>query len=784
MGDEAMDDQAPARRDRIIGGIRERMAHDSAVRHVTGTATYVDDIPEPRGTLHIHPFCSDRAHARISQLDLSRVRTAPGVHAVLTAADIPGENDWGHAGVGDDRVLSDRLVEYAGQIIFAVVAETVAQARTASLLAVITYEDLPIILTVEDAMRAGSVHLPPRTLSRGDAKARIAAAPHRLGGRIASGAQEHFYLETQITLAVPKEGGDVALYCSTQDPSSVQSLVARILARPANAVSVEVRRLGGGFGGKETAATHFAAIAALAAVRTGRSCKLRLDRDDDMRITGKRHEFFSDFSVGFDDEGRIHGLEVDLHPRCGNSIDQSVEVLARAAFHVDNCYHIGDLRTTCHYWKTSTVSAVAFRGFGTPQAFLLIESIMDRIARHLGLDPLVVRKANFYDGPDRDTTPFGARIPFDTLHRLVAEAEKSADYEERRRQVAAFNAASPCLKKGLALIPIKYGVGFGVSFLNQGGALLHVYRDGSIHLNHGGTEMGQGLHIKVAQVVAEVLQVDVDQIRISATNTEKVPNTIGTAASSGTDLNAGAARDAARIIRQRLIDFACDEFKVPVGQVEFLPNRLRIGNREIPFTELAELAFMKRISLSAAGYYRAQKGRYDAVAMTGEPHRYYVFGAAVAEVLIDTLTGENRVLRVDILHDVGKSLNEAIDMGQLEGGFVQGMGWLTTEEVVWDDAGRLRTHAPSTYKVPACSDRPVDFRMSFVDWTENIEDSIYSSKAIGEPPFCLAVAVFCAISDAIAAAGGPHAAAIDAPATPERVLMALAGAGGRSPHAA
>ena len=758
--------------DRIIGGIRERLAHDSGAKHVTGKAVYIDDMPEPGGLLHVLPVSSDKAHARITRLDLSAVRSFAGVVAVLTADDIAGTNDWGHAGLGDDRVFAGDLVEFAGQVIYAIVADSIALARDAAKLAVVEYQELPVILTVEQAQKAGSTHLAPRTLSRGDAATAIRQSEHQMSGRFVSGAQEHFYLETQISLAIPKEDGEVLLYSSTQDPSAVQSLVARILDLPSNMVAVEVRRLGGGFGGKETLATHFAAIAAIAASVTGHPCKVRLDRDADMKMTGKRHEFFSDFSVGFDASGRINGLEVDFHPRCGNSLDQTTEVLARAAFHIDNCYYISDLRTTCHYWKTHTVSAVAFRGFGTPQGFLVIESILDRIARWLGLDPLAVRRANFYAAKGRDTTPFNARINHTDLNRLVDEIEQSADYATRRREIDNFNATSPFLKKGLALTPIKYGAGFGTSFLNQGGALLHVYKDGSIHLNHGGTEMGQGLHIKVAQVVAEVLQVDIDHIRISATTTEKVPNTIGTAASSGTDLNAGAARNAALEIKARLVDFLMDEYSVSDEHIEFLPNRVRVGNQEISFGELAGMAFFKRVSLSAAGYYRTEQSIYDPVAMTGEPHRYYVFGAAVAEVVIDTLSGENKVARVDILHDVGKSLNPAIDYGQLEGGFVQGMGWLTTEEVVWNDQGRLLTHAPSTYKIPAISDRPDDLRMKFVDWTSNIEDSIFHSKAIGEPPFCLGISVFAAISDAIAAVQ-PGAAAIDAPATPERILLAL-----------
>lgn len=758
----------------ISGGIRSRLAHESGEKHVSGSAVYIDDQSEPRGMLHLFPVISPYAHARIRKMDLTKVETAPGVHAVVTANDVPNTNDFSHGGLADDRVFSSSLVEYAGQVMFVVAAETRAQARDAAELAQIDYDVLPPILTVDEAKAQGSVHMAPRVLERGDCDTAIAAAPHRLSGRVSNGAQEHFYLESHICLAVPREDGDMLLFSSTQDPSAVQAIVARVLGQPANTVTVEVRRLGGGFGGKETTPSHIASISAVAARKTGKPVKLRLDRDDDMKITGKRHAFSTDFEVGFDDTGRIEGIELDIHGHCGNSLDQSEPVVIRAAFHADNCYYLEHFRATCNYWKTHTISAVAFRGFGTPQGMLIIERIVDRIARHLNIDPLDVRKANFYDRDGRNTTPFGADVHDNILDRLIPELEASSDYYVRRAEINAFNESSRYLKKGLALTPIKYGVGFGLNFLNQGGALLHVYADGSLHINHGGIEMGQGLHTKVAQVVAEELQVDVDRIRVSATTTEKVPNTIATAASSGTDINAAAALNAAGKIKDRLTDFLSEEHAVPRDQVVFLPNRVRVGNREIPFDEVAGQAFMNRVSLSATGHYKSPKNEYDPVKMTGQPHRYYVYGAAVAEVLVDTLTGENKVARVDILHDVGKSLNPSLDMGQLEGGFVQGMGWMTTEEVVWDQDGKLRTHAPSTYKIPTCSDRPDDLRMAFVDWSTNIDDSVFRSKAIGEPPLCLAMSVLNALSDAVAnVVQRTDFEGLDAPATAENILMTL-----------
>ncbi len=758
----------------VTGDIRSRLAHESGVSHVTGAAVYIDDIAEPRGMLHLYPCLSPHAHALIKSMDLSKVRSAPGVVDVLTAEDVPGSNDFSHGNLRDDRIFSNDLVEYAGQVIFAVVAHSRQQARDAIELAEIEFEVLPAILSVDEAKEAELMHCAPRVLERGDCEAAIKGAPHTLSGRVSNGGQEHFYLESQISMAMPKEHGDVHVWASTQDPTAVQSIVAREIGRPANAVTVEVRRLGGGFGGKETVATHFACIAAIAALKTGRAAKIRLDRDDDMKITGKRHAFFTDYTVGFDDTGRIQGIDLDIHGHCGNSMDQSEPVVNRVAFHADNCYFLEHFRARCNYWKTHTVSAVAFRGFGTPQGMLVAERIMDRIARHLGKDPLEVRQRNFYEHGDRNTTPFGADVHDNILDRLIPEIVESSDYHTRRKEIDAFNATSPNLKKGLALTPIKYGVGFGMNFLNQGGALLHVYADGSVHINHGGIEMGQGLHTKVAQVVAHELQLDADHIRVSATTTDKVPNTTATAASSGTDINAAAAIEATKKIKTRIISFLSEEHGVPKDQIEFLPNRLRVGNQEIAFNEVAERAYLARVSLSATGHYKSPLSDYDPVNMSGQPHRYYVYGAAVAEVLVDTLTGENKVSRVDILHDVGKSLNPALDFGQLEGGFIQGMGWLTMEELVWDDNGTLRTHAPSTYKIPTASDRPDDLRMAFVEWSTNIDDSVFRSKAIGEPPLCLGIAVLNAMSDAVAnTVQQPDFEGLNAPATPENILMTL-----------
>ena len=771
-----MDDRIPIREAAaaVKGGVRAAIAHDSAHKHVSGEAVYVDDIPEPPGTLQLYAAQSDRAHARILKLDLSQVRSAPGVVAVLTAADLPGTNDVSPIGKHDDPIFAQDKVEFAGQVLFAVAAGTTDAARAAAKLAIVQYEDLRPTLAADDALASGSFVLESYQMRRGDAATALRSAPHRLRGRIDIGGQDHFYLEGQVSLAVPMEDGDVLVHCSTQHPSEVQHLIAHALNRPNNAVTVEVRRMGGAFGGKETQAAQWAIIAALAAVKTGRAAKFRLDRDDDMIMTGKRHPFRIDYDVGFDDTGRILGIEFMQAADCGFSADLSGAIADRAMFHADNGYYLDNALITSHRCKTNLVSNTAFRGFGGPQGMMGIEQVIDAIARNLGKDPLEIRKRNLYGDGGRDVTPYHMTVEDNILPALIDELEISSDYRQRRQRISAFNDTSPYLKKGLALTPVKFGISFTTTHLNQAGALLHVYTDGSVHLNHGGTEMGQGLFIKVAQVVAEELQIDFDRIKITATSTGKVPNTSATAASSGSDMNGMAARAAARTIKERLIGFAAEKYGVAVADIEFLPNRVRIGTQEVPFADLVKQAWLGRVSLSATGYYRTPKIDYDRANAAGRPFYYFAYGAAVSEVIVDTLTGEYKVARVDILHDVGASLNPAVDLGQIEGGFIQGMGWLTSEELWWNDKGRLKTHAPSTYKIPACSDRPTDFRIKLVDGRPNREDTIYRSKAVGEPPLMLAISVFRALSDAIASIADYRVLPdLDAPATPERVLMAI-----------
>ena len=758
--------------ERVSGAPGLPHAHDSARKQVTGEARYIDDMPEPAGLLHIQVGLSERAHARLTELDLQRVRNAPGVVAVLTAADVPGINDASPF-AGDDPIFAGPIVEYAGQPIFAVAAESREQAIMAASEARIDYEDLEPVLTLDQALEQDLEVLPTHELCLGDPEAELERAPRRLQGRLRTGGQDHFYLEGQIALAEPGEDRDMKVLSSTQHPSEVQQIVAKALGLSNNAVTVEVRRMGGAFGGKESQAAHIAVIAALAADATGRPAKLRLDRDDDMLMTGKRHDFRIDYDVGFDDEGRLRAVVFRHAARCGRSVDLSGAIADRAMFHADNAYFLGAARITSRRMKTHTVSNTAFRGFGGPQGMIGIERVMDEIALHLGKDPLDVRKANFYGEAGRDLTPYHMTVEDNVIGEIVGDLEVACDYRARRDAIRAFNRASPVIKKGLALTPVKFGISFTTIHLNQASALIHLYTDGSFTLHHGGTEMGQGLFVKVAQVVAETFQVDIERIKITATSTDRVPNTSATAASSGSDLNGKAAEAAALTLRGRLTDFAAGAYKVGREEVEFLPGRVRIGNQTVAFEALVKEAYMARVQLTATGFYKTPKIHYDREAGRGRPFFYFSYGAAASEVAIDTLTGESKVTRVDILHDVGRSLNPAIDLGQIEGGFVQGMGWLTTEELVWDDAGRLMTHAPSTYKIPACSDRPEDFRVHIWQEGRNREETIFRSKAVGEPPLMLAISVFSALTDAVASLGGYRLPpALDAPATPERILMA------------
>ena len=760
---------------KIVGGVHTDQRHDSAHKHVSGAAVYIDDIPEPAGTLHVGLGLAAVAHGTIRSVDLSAVKAAPGVVGVLTHEDVPGENDISPSGMHDDPILAEGRVQFHGQPVFAVVARTRDQARRAARLAKIEYEELPPVLDIAvlDPEKDRQVTT-PLTLKRGDATKAIAAAPRRITQRMTLGGQDHFYLEGQVSLAVPGEDEEVVVYCSTQGPSETQHLVAHALGVASHSVQVEVRRMGGGFGGKETQGNQFAALAAIAAKRTGKAVKIRPDRDDDMTATGKRHDFLIDYEAGYDDDGNILGVDLRYAARCGFSADLSGPVTDRALFHCDNAYYYPAVKAVSAPLYTNTVSNTAFRGFGGPQGMLGAERIIDEIAFALGKDPLEIRKKNFYGVTARNVTPYHQTVEDNIIGRIMDELEESSNYHRRRRQITAFNTNSDIVKRGIALTPVKFGISFTATHFNQAGALVHVYTDGSVHLNHGGTEMGQGVNIKVAQVVAEEFQIDLDRVKITATTTGKVPNTSATAASSGSDLNGMAAQNAARQIKDRLIDFASDVHGVAKDQIVFLPNRVRIGNQEIPFGELVKQAYEARVQLSAAGFYKTPKIHWDREKGTGHPFYYFAYGAACSEVSIDTLTGEYMVERTDILHETGRSLNRAIDLGQIEGGFIQGMGWLTTEELWWDEKGRLRTHAPSTYKIPLASDRPKIFNVTLADWAEANEPTIHRSKAVGEPPFMLAMSVLHALSDAVASvADHKICPRLDAPATPERVLMAV-----------
>ena len=753
----------------------EPLAHDSAHKHVAGRAEYTDDIVEPVGTLHAYLVLSERAHAEIASVDLDAARSAPGVVGVLTAGDIPGENDVSSPHLHDEPIFPVSRVEYWGQPILAIIATTREAARRASRLVKVTYRDLPHIADVDAARAAGArLVVDPLKLERGDVAAGLASAKHRLKGTMLIGGQDHFYLEGQIALAIPGEDGDVTVWSSTQHPSEVQLMVAHALGISQNAVTINVRRMGGGFGGKETQANIFAVVAALAARKFGCAIKLRPDRDDDMLATGKRHDFRVDYEVGYDDEGRIEAVDAVYAARAGFSADLSGPVTDRALFHCDNAYFYPAVRARSEPLYTNTQSNTAFRGFGGPQGMVGCERWIEDIAYALGKDPLEVRKANFYGTTERNVTPYHQTVEDNIIHRIVDELETSSDYQARREAILAHNAKGGVLRKGIALTPVKFGISFTATWYNQAGALVHVYRDGSIHLSHGGTEMGQGVYIKVAQVLANEFCVGLDRIKINATTTGKVPNTSATAASSGSDLNGAAAADAARQIKARLVAHAARMYEVTEAEVAFEPGGVRCGKQFVPFEELVASAYMSRVQLSAAGFYKTPKIHWDRATGRGHPFYYFAYGAAVSEATIDTLTGEYTVDRVDILHDVGRSLNPAIDIGQIEGGFIQGMGWLTTEELVYDDKGQLRTHAPSTYKIPVASDVPPVFNVKLAEWSENAEPNIGRSKAVGEPPLMLAISVVEALSMAVASVADYRIAPrLDTPLTPERVLMGV-----------
>jgi xanthine dehydrogenase large subunit len=760
--------------------VGQALPHESAQLHVSGRAAYTDDIPEPVGTLHAALGLSPVAHGRLLDIDLALLQAQPGVVAVYTAADIPGVNDIGPI-VHDDPILADGLLRYLGQPVFAVVARSREQARHAAALATkaLRIEPLTPLLDLRAAHAASDWVVPPMHLRRssreGGVDAALAGAPHRLSGQFSLGGQEQFYLEGQISLALPQDDGGLLVHCSTQHPSEMQALVAHALALPNHLVQVSCRRMGGGFGGKESQSALFACVAALAAAQLKQAVKLRVDRDDDFLITGRRHGFEFDWDVGFDGRGRIVGLEVTLLGQAGHSADLSPPVLTRAICHVDNAYWLPDVAIHGFLPRTNTQSNTAFRGFGGPQGALVTEWVMEQIARHLGLDALAVRRENWYGQTDRNVTPYGQTVTDNIIAPLVDELAQSAGYAERRAAVATFNAHSEVLKKGLALTPVKFGISFNVNHFNQAGALVHVYLDGSVLVNHGGTEMGQGLNTKVAQVVAHELGLELAQVRCSATDTSKVANTSATAASTGADLNGKAAQDAARKIRDRLATLAAQTWGVAPETLQFAGGQVRSPDgHSMSFTDLVQQAYVARVQLWSDGFYATPGLHWDRQTLTGRPFYYFAYGAGLSEVLLDTLTGEWRLLQADLLHDVGASLNPAIDIGQIEGGFVQGMGWLTTEELVWHPhSGKLLTHAPSTYKIPTANDVPTALHTRLFA-SRNVEDSIHRSKAVGEPPLLLAFSVFLALRDAVAACGAPGCQPpLSAPATPEALLRAV-----------
>nr|WP_240788599.1 xanthine dehydrogenase molybdopterin binding subunit [Ramlibacter henchirensis] len=745
--------------------------HESARAQVAGAATYVDDIPEVKGTLHAAPILSTVAHGRLRGVDTRASEAMPGVRGVLLARDIPGDPILATF-VHDEPIFAIEEVRHVGQVIGLVVADTVMEARRAARQVKLDIEPLPAVLDVRQAHGAQSYVLPPVVVRRGEPEQALASAKHRLSGQLEVGGQEHFYLEGQVAYALPLEQNQWWIHSSTQHPGEVQHWVAHALGLENNAITVECRRMGGGFGGKETQAGHMAVWAALAARKLRCPVKLRLDRDDDFMVTGKRHPFAYDWDAGFDDHGRLTALKVTMLANCGFSADLSGPVADRAIFHTDNAYYLSDVEIASYRCRTNTQSHTAFRGFGGPQGVILIEAILGDIARHLGRDPLDVRKANLYGVGERDITHYQMKVEDNILDPLISQLERDCGYRRRRLEIAAWNAKSPVIKRGLAITPVKFGISFTATFFNQAGALVHVFTDGSVQVNHGGTEMGQGLHTKVMQVVADELGVPFERVRCTPTETGKVPNASATAASSGTDLNGRAAQFAARNVRDNLAAFVSGLDGCGAGAVVFRAGQVISPKSTRSFDEVVKAAYANRIQLWSDGFYRTPKIHYDKVTLTGRPFFYFAYGAACSEVAIDTLTGESRLLKVDILHDVGASLNPAIDIGQIEGGFIQGVGWLTTEQLVWNDKGALSTHAPSTYKIPATGDVPEHFRIAL--WHEgNREDNVGGSKAVGEPPFMLAISAWEALRDAVAQARGDGQAPLVAPATAENVLHAL-----------
>ena len=759
---------SPAPRPQAAGASR---FHESARAQVMGAAPYVDDIAELKRTLYAAPILSTVAHGRLVGVDALAALALPGVRDVILARDIPGDPllaSFAH----DEPVFAQDTVQHVGQVIGLVVADSVMQARRAARQVTCQIDALPAILNVHDALKAQNYVLPPVFVRRGNAEAALSTAAHTLRGRLEVGGQEHFYLEGQIAYVVPQEQNQWLVYSSTQHPGEIQHWVSHVLGIDHHAVRVECRRMGGGFGGKETQSGQMAVWAAIAAHKLKKPVKLRLDRDDDFLVTGKRHPFAYDYTVGFDDSGRLQGLKLVMAVNCGFSADLSGPVADRAVFHADNAYFLEDVEIASYRCKTNTQSHTAFRGFGGPQGMIVIEAIMGDIGRQLGLDPLAVRRRNLYGIGKRDVTHYQMKVEDNILAPLLLKIEHTSSYIRRKKAIFSWNSENTVIKRGIAITPVKFGISFTATLFNQAGALVHVYTDGSCQVNHGGTEMGQGLNTKVCQIVADELGIAFEQVLATASDTSKVPNASATAASAGTDLNARAAQYAARNVRDNLAQFVAGLDHCGAGAVRFQGGQVSTPAGSRLFTDVVKLAYANRIQLWSDGFYRTPKIHYDKTTLSGRPFYYFAYGAACTEVAIDLLTGESRVLKVDILHDVGNSINPAIDRGQIEGGFVQGMGWLTTEQLVWNDQGLLSTHAPSTYKIPSTGDMPEHFKIDF--WPEpNREDNVFGSKAVGEPPLMLAISVFEALRDAVASARPAKQVRLDAPATAENVLRAL-----------
>ncbi|MEC8276334.1 MAG: xanthine dehydrogenase molybdopterin binding subunit [Myxococcota bacterium] len=755
--------------------LHQNQHHESATRHVTGAARYVDDLPHPPGLLHALIVPSTVAHAQITELNTQLAKSVPGIHAVLVAADIPGDTHVGPI-IHDEPLLATDLVHFYGQAIALVVGETRDACRQAAQLIEIKYSTLPAITKLEDAIKSQSYHGEPHTIARGNLESAFGEAPHQLTGTVQTGGQDHFYLETQVSLCVPEEAQCFKIYSSTQHPTEIQKMAAHILGVGSNQVTCEVPRLGGGFGGKESQATQFGALAALGSYYTKRPVKLWLNRDSDMCWTGKRHPFYSSYRVGYNSQGQILGLEIDIYSDGGWTLDLSHPVLDRALFHLDNAYFIPTLRFTGRVCKTNTPSNTAFRGFGGPQGVVVIERILNRIAHSLSLDPAEIRRRNYYGPSPRNKAPYGQEVVFEDnrLARIHQELLNTSNYEVRRLDISNFNLNSTYIKKGIAFQPVKFGISFTKSLLNQAGAFINVYTDGRVQLNHSGTEMGQGLFTKMITICAHNLGVPVSWVRNMHTSTEKVPNTSPTAASSGSDLNGAAVKIACdtllsrlRPLAQRMLNSADSESIIfAQGQV-WHPS---MPAKQISFPELCNQAWVEQISLSATGYYRTPGIAYDHSVGQGTPFFYFAYGAAITEVSVNTLTGEYRITRVDILHDVGESLIPAIDKGQVEGAFAQGIGWLSTEELRTHNDGRLLTHSPSTYKIPAFGDLPKDFRVNLLKNAPQ-NNVIHGSKAVGEPPFVLAISLVTALQHALSTPD--RLVPIQMPCTSEQVLKVI-----------